>query len=119
TMGCIGMGGQGTGDMGGYLGFNQVQVVAVCDVRKDHRDRAKAIVDRKYGQGAWCTAYPDYHEVTARPDIEAVLIATPDHWHAVIACDAMRYGKDVYCEKPESLTVREGRIMVDTARRLN
>ncbi len=116
TMGCIGMGGQGTGDMGGFLGFRQVRVVAVCDVVRSKRDNAKAIVDRKYGDGA-CKACNDFREITTRGDIDAVLIATPDHWHAIIGVEAMKHGKDVYCEKPETLTVREGRVMVATARR--
>jgi len=116
TMGCVGMGGQGTGDMGGYLGFGHVRVVAVCDVVKAKRDRAKAIVDKKYGDQG-CAACNDFREVVTRSDIDAVLIATPDHWHAIVACEAMKHGKDVYCEKPETLTVREGRIMVETARR--
>jgi predicted dehydrogenase len=116
VMGCIGMGGQGTGDMGGFLGFRQVQVVAVCDVIAAHRDRAKDNVDRKYGDNA-CAACNDFREITTRGDIDAVLIATPDHWHAIVAIEAMKHGKDVYCEKPETLTIREGRAMVQTARR--
>lgn len=116
VMGCIGLGGQGTGDMQGYLGFEEVQVVAVCDVIKEHRDKAKAIVDAKY-KNSDCTAYNDFRDVLARDDINAVLIATPDHWHAIISIAAMKHGKDVYCEKPESLTIREGQVMVETARR--
>lgn len=116
VMGCIGLGGQGKGDMGGFLGFNQVQVVAVCDVIQSHREAAKAQVDGHYkDQG--CAAYNDFREIVTRPDIDAVLIATPDHWHALIAIEAMRHGKDVYCEKPESLTVQQGRAMVECARR--
>ncbi len=116
VMGCIGMGGQGRGDMGGFLGFKEVQVVAVCDVVQSHREAAKTQVDQRYGDQG-CAAYNDFRQIITRPDIDAVLIATPDHWHAVIAIEAMRHGKDVYCEKPESLTVREGRAMVQVARR--
>lgn len=116
TMGCIGVGGQGRGDMSGFLGFKDVRVVAVCDVVGRHRDQARDIVDRHYGNKD-CRVYGDYREVLARPDIDIVLIATPDHWHAIIATEAMKQGKDVYCEKPESLTVRQGRIMTDVARR--
>lgn len=117
TMGCIGVGGQGTGDMNGFMGFPDLRVVAVCDVVKAHRDRAKGNADRKYGNND-CVAYSDYRDVLRRDDIDVVLIATPDHWHAIIATEAMKHGKDVYCEKPESLTIRQGRIMTDTARRL-
>jgi len=116
TMGCIGMGGRGRGDMRAILGFSEVRVVAVCDVVSSHCNMAKAMVDRRYGNNE-CKSYNDFREIIARDDIDAVLIATPDHWHAIIAIEAMTHGKDVYCEKPETLTVREGRIMVETARR--
>ena len=116
TMGCIGMGGQGTGDMRGFLGHKEVQVLAVCDVAERKRQNAKSIVDAHYGN-VDCTACNDFREITSRDGIDAVLIATPDHWHALVSVDAMRHGKDVYCEKPETLTIREGRIMVRTARR--
>ena len=116
AMGCIGMGGQGRGDMGGFLGFKEVQVRAVCDVVYEHSKMAKATVDQRYGN-ADCLACNDFREITERDDIDAVLIGTPDHWHAIIAIEAMKHGKDVYCEKPETLTVRQGRAMVETARR--
>ena len=116
VMGAIGVGGQGTGDMKNFLGFGEVQVVAVCDIVGSNRDAAKNIVDQKYGDQG-CAAHNDFREILVRPDIDAVMIATPDHWHAIIAVEAMKHGKDVYCEKPETLAVREGRIMVETARR--
>jgi hypothetical protein len=116
AMGCVGLGGQGTGDMGGLLGFRELRVVAVCDVIEGHRQRAKGMVDKRYGDSS-CAAVVDYRDVVTRRDIDLVLIATPDHWHAQVAIDAMKNGKDVYCEKPESLTIREGRLMVETARR--
>ena len=116
TMGCIGMGGQGRGDMGGFMGHQQVRVRAVCDVVGAHRDMGKGMVDKRYGNTD-CETYADFRDVIGRKDIDAVLIGTPDHWHAIIACEAMKSGKDVYCEKPETLTVREGRIMTETARR--
>lgn len=115
-MGCIGMGGRGTGDMQGFLSFEQVQVVTVCDVRKPHVERAKSIVDDRYGNKS-CVACGDFREITSRPDIDAVLIGTPDHWHAIISIEAMRHGKDVFCEKPETLTVREGREMANAVKR--
>ena len=116
AMGCVGMGGRGTSDMRGFLGSPQVRVVAVCDVVAGHRYRAKGLVDQRYGNTD-CAACNHFREVVTRSDVDAVLIGTPDHWHAVIACEAMRNAKDVYCEKPETLTVREGRLMVQTARR--
>ena len=117
TVGCVGVGGRGSGDMRGFLGFDEVQVVAICDVREASRNAAKSHVDQKYGDQG-CAAVNDFREVVTRPDIDIVMIGTPDHWHAVIAIAAMKNGKDVYCEKPESLTIREGRAMADTARRL-
>ncbi len=116
VMGTIGCGGQGTGDMQGFLGFPEVQMVAVCDPVPAHRERARALVNQRYGTTN-CVAYNDYRELLARPDIDAVLIGTPDHWHAIITIEACQQGKDVYCEKPESLTVREGRAMVEAVRR--
>jgi predicted dehydrogenase len=116
TMGCIGMGGQGRGDMGGFLGFPELRVLTVCDVIKAHREAAKSMVDGKYGNKD-CLAVNDYREVLRRADLDCVLIATPDHWHMIIACEAMKAGKDVYSEKPETLTIREGQILVETARR--
>ena len=116
TMGVIGTGGRGTSDMKEFLGFDEVQVVAVCDVRKPHRDAAQAIVDAHYSNKS-CSAHNDFKEIINRPDIDTVLVGTPDHWHAIVSVEAMRHGKDVFCEKPETLAVREGRAMVDVARR--
>jgi hypothetical protein len=116
VMGTIGCGGQGTGDMQGFLAFPEVKMVAVCDPVPLHRNRGRDIVNRRYGNTD-CTAYNDYRELLARPDIDAVLIGTPDHWHALITIEACKQGKDVYCEKPESLTIREGRAMVEAVRR--
>ncbi|HUT33437.1 MAG TPA: Gfo/Idh/MocA family oxidoreductase [Planctomycetota bacterium] len=116
TMGCIGLGGQGSGDMRGFMGFSDLRVLAVCDVRKANRDRAKGSVDKHYNNQD-CTAHNDFREVIDRKDVDTILIATPDHWHAIIGAHAIKNGKDVYSEKPETLTVREGRILVQTARR--
>ncbi len=116
VMGTIGCGGQGTGDMQGFMGFPEVQMVAVCDPVPAHRERARVLVNRRYGNSD-CAAYSDFRELLARPDIDAVLIGTPDHWHAIITIEACKAGKDIYCEKPECLTVREGRAMVEAVRR--
>ncbi|MGD0897794.1 MAG: Gfo/Idh/MocA family oxidoreductase [Thermoguttaceae bacterium] len=123
TMGFVGVGGQGSGDMGGFMGFGEVQALAVCDVDKRYRERAKENAERRYARdkasGAYqgCADYVDFRDLCGRPDIDAVFCATPDHWHALVTCEAMRNGKDVYCEKPETLTIREGRVMIETARR--
>jgi hypothetical protein len=116
VMGGIGIGNMGSGDQGAFLGRDEVQYVAVCDVRKEFRDRAKDRVDQRYGNQD-CAAYNDFRELLARKDIDAVHVATPDHWHGILVVQACRSGKDVYCQKPESLTVREGRAMVEAARR--
>ena len=116
TLGCIGMGNRGNADMNAAMGFSEIQVVAICDVGASKCEAAKARVDGKYDNKD-CAAYSDFREITRCGDIDAVLIATPDHWHAVISIDAMRNGKDVFCEKPETLTIREGRIMVETVHR--
>jgi predicted dehydrogenase len=123
TMGFIGVGGQGTYDMGNLLGHREVQGVAVCDCDRRATARAREAVERKYAAqrraGAYrgCAVYPHYGELLERKDVDAVLIATPDHWHAAIAVAAARAGKDMYCEKPLSLTIAEARAMVDAVRR--
>ncbi len=116
AMGFIGMGGQGRGDMGGFMGFNSVQVVAVCDVVEEHLNMGKNQVNNQYGNKD-CKAYKDWREVVSRADLDAIFVGTPDHWHAIISIAAMKNGKDVYCEKPETLTIREGREMTKVARR--
>jgi hypothetical protein len=116
TLAGIGMGGRGRDDLGGFLSFKDVQVLALSDIAVPHRDMAKSMVDQRYGNSDSKT-YGDFREVLARDDIDAVLIGTPDHWHAIIAVEAMKRGKDVFCEKPETLTVRQGRVMAEVARR--
>ena len=116
TMGAIGMGGRGRGDLGGFLNFNEIQVTAVCDVVGNHAAQAKARVDGKY-KNTDCRVHTDFREITTDPSIDTVLIATPDHWHAIISIDAMTHGKDVFCEKPETLTIQEGQMMLEVARR--
>jgi len=116
VVGSIGVGGRGRGNTGGFLRFPEVQMVDVCDAVERNRDETKNMVDRHYGDQG-CAACNDFREITHRPDIDAVAIGTPDHWHAIIGIDAVRHGKDVFCEKPETLTVREGRAMVEAARR--
>ena len=96
VMATIGCGGQGIGVMQGLLGFRQVQMVAVCDPVTSHREHARRIVCDHY-ENKDCKDCNDFREVLARGDIDAVLIATPDHWHALITIAACRAGKDIYC----------------------
>jgi hypothetical protein len=116
VMGGIGIGNMGRGDQGAFLGRSDVQYVAACDVRKGALKASKAKVDKKYENND-CKAYNDFREMLARTDIDAVHVATPDHWHALMVIEACRCGKDVYCQKPETRTLREGPLMIDAARR--
>jgi len=116
VMGAIGVGSQGSGNMRGFLNKRGVQMVAVCDVDKAHRDRAKNSVDKKYGNND-CRTYSDFREVIERKDIDALSLAMPDHWHSIPVVMAARAGKDMYGEKPLARTIREGRIMADTVNR--
>ena len=117
VMGGIGIGGRGSYDLGYMLTNPDVQWVAVCDVLKSRRDAAKNTVDSKYGNKD-CAAYGDMRKLLVeRTDVDAVLIATGDRWHAMASILAMRAGKDVYCEKPACLTMAQGQAVVETARR--
>ncbi len=116
VMGGIGIGNMGRGDCESFLGRGDVQYVAASDVRQGARDWAKARVDKHYQNGD-CQLYNDFRELLARTDIDAVHVATPDHWHAIMVIEACRSGKDVYCQKPETRTLREGPLMVQAARR--
>lgn len=130
----IGTGNQGSQDTRAFLAEPDVQVVAVCDVNRASygyktdqqflgREPVRAMVEKHYAEqrrsGTYhgCDAYRDFREVLARKDVDVVAIVTPDHWHATMAIMAARAGKDIYCEKPLSLTVEEGRAMADAVRR--
>ena len=132
TMGFIGVGGQGSGHLlggawtyvaGGYAGRKDVHVLAVCDVWRNRREQACQKVNdhyaEAYGTATYraCQAYTDFRQVLDRPDIDAVLIATPAHWHATMAAMAAMAGKDIYCEKPTAVTIRESQAMLATVRR--
>jgi predicted dehydrogenase len=111
TVGGIGMGSQGMSNMRGFFSQSRVQWLAVCDVDSKRLAAAKKTVDTHHANGD-CTAHADYRELLARDDIDAVSIATPDHWHALTAIAAARAGKDIYGEKPLSHDLREGRAIV-------
>jgi predicted dehydrogenase len=108
TMGCLGVGGQGSGNMGAFLGQQDCQVLAVSDVDKGHLEGAKKRVNDQY-KNTDCAAYVDFRELIARDDIDTISLGTPDHWHAIPAIMAAKSGKDVYGEKPFTHTLREGR----------
>jgi hypothetical protein len=117
VMGGIGLGGRGSYDLNAMLAEPEVQWVAVCDVLKSRREAAKKVVDSKQGNND-CAMYSDLRQFLAeRNDVDAVLIATGDRWHALASTLAMRSGKDVYCEKPACLTMAQGQTVVETARR--
>ncbi len=140
VMGSIGVGGMGTNNLRAFLTQPDVQVVAVCDVVKASneyghwykegwqgasfgRESARKIVDDHYAQKnpssqyKGCAAYVDFRDLLARDDIDAVCVTTPDHWHAIPSIMAASTGRHVYCEKPLSLTIAEGRAMIEAVRR--
>jgi len=117
VMGGIGLGGRGSSDLRWLLGEDEVQFVAVCDVRRDRRENAKKSVDNKY-RNKDCAVYTDMRDLLANESgIDAMLIATGDRWHAPASIMAMQAGKDLYCEKPGTMTVSEGRALVNCAER--
>jgi predicted dehydrogenase len=122
TLGFIGIGKQGTGLLGACLPRNDFRVLAVSDPDGKRRGLAKQKVEAAYGKGEkdgaykGCDEYSDFQDLLARKDIDAVVIATPDHWHALITIAAAKAGKDIYCEKPMAHTILEGRAMVNAVR---
>ncbi len=136
TLGVIGCGNQSGPDLKEFLGMDDVQIVAVCDVnrgsygyktekqflgREPVRDRVNAAYAARTTSGAFkgCDIYSDFRDVLARKDIDAVTIITPDHWHAIQTIRAAAAGKDIYCQKPLSLTVRDGQEMIKAVRKHN
>ncbi|AWI07886.1 hypothetical protein CKA38_00190 [Ereboglobus luteus] len=123
AIGVIGTGGQGLNIMGQALASPLAQVVAVCDVDSTHAENGRARVEKAYSEnsptGAWrgCAVYRDYRELLARPDIDAVLIGSPDHWHALHTIHAARAGKHIFCEKPAATTLDESRAMINAVAR--
>ena len=116
-MGLIGCGGQGTGVMSNALKDKGVKVVAVCDPDAGRRDKAVEAVEKKGGDPKDVQKYADFRELVARDDLDAVIVGTVDHWHALTSIAAMKYGCDVYCEKPLALTIAEGQAMVKATRK--
>ncbi|MHC4198513.1 MAG: Gfo/Idh/MocA family protein [Planctomycetota bacterium] len=116
TLGFIGVGTQGMGNLKTFMSQADAKALAVCDVDAGRLGRARNAVNGKY-RNQDCGAYNDFREITDRDDIDAVAISTPDHWHVLPAVAAAKAGKDVFCEKPLTLTVEEGRILSDTMQR--
>lgn len=135
TLGVIGTGNQGTNDIKSFLRDERVQIVAICDVNRESagywnggvagRDPAKRLIEEHYAKQAGAgeyqgiDAYVDFRELLGRKDIDAVEVCTPDHWHAIPVVEAAKTGKDIYCQKPLSLTVAEGRAMSDAVKKYN
>ncbi|MDZ4858275.1 MAG: Gfo/Idh/MocA family oxidoreductase [Candidatus Hydrogenedentes bacterium] len=121
VMGFIGMGKQNKGLLGTFLQYAEVRVVAVCDVDTTRRENAQRVVNEHYTSkpelgSADCAAYNDFRELIARDDIDAVCIATPDHWHAIPTIAALQSGKDVYCEKPLTHNIHEAIAVIDAVK---
>lgn len=116
TMGCIGVGWQGGSNLDSFMREKDCQVVAVCDVDKNHLQDAVNRVNKHYNNQD-CAAYADYRELLARDDIDTVVISLPDHWHAIPAIEAARSGKDIYGEKPLSHSFKEGRAICQAVQR--
>ena len=116
VLGGIGIGNRGTYDLGCFLEEPDVQFVAICDVKAARREAIKKRADEKYGNKD-CAMYRDLHDLLARSDIEAVLIATGPNWHATAACLAANAGKDVYCEKPCTKNIAQSLALAETFRR--
>ena len=131
TLGLIGCGGRANDVVKNFLNDGRVQVIAVCDVEREStrynqnitrrtgalgREPMRRMIEARQ-QSKGCSAFEDFRDLLARPEIDAVQIATPDHWHALQAVAAARAGKHIYCEKPLALTIAEGRFMSDTIRK--
>jgi predicted dehydrogenase len=116
TMGVVGWGMQGPGNTNSFLGLTDCQVVAACDLDKNHLHQALDKINGHYGNKD-CKPYHDFREMMARPDIDAVMLAVPDHWHALVATEAAKHGKDIYGEKPLARTIVEQQAIVKAVER--
>jgi predicted dehydrogenase len=118
VMGFVGTGGRGGALLSNFIHLADSQVVAVCDVKRPNRDRKQKSVDDHYGKKV-CAAYTDFRELCGRSDIDAVVVASTDHWHVLHALEAVRSGKDVYCEKPLGMSVEQGQVLRKEVNRYN
>lgn len=122
TLGFIGVGTMNRGHLGNFSGRTDTQVLAVCDVDETRMNNAKKMVEQKYAKlerkdYKGCDAYQDYKKILERKDIDAVVVATPDHWHAIIAIEACKAKKDIYCEKPLTLTIHEAKTLIEAVKK--
>ncbi|HEY2588601.1 MAG TPA: Gfo/Idh/MocA family oxidoreductase [Tepidisphaeraceae bacterium] len=121
TLGFIGIGKQASGHLDFLSGRSDTQVLAVCDVHSGRRERARTHVEEKYKKlerpSDGIAEYKTYQELLDRKDVDAVVIGVPDHWHTAIALNAARAGKDIYCEKPLTLTIHEAKVIIDGVRK--
>lgn len=111
TMGVVGWGMMGPGNTGAFLNQPDCQIVAACDVDKRHLQNAVDTINQRY-RNTDCQAYEDYRELMARKDIDTVMLAVPDHWHALVTIEAAKNGKDIYGEKPLARTIGEQQAIV-------
>ena len=118
NIGVIGWGMMGPANTKSFLGFDDCRVVAACDIHKGHLQQAVGTVNQHYGNED-CKAYHDYREIIARDDIDAIMIAVPDHWHAMVATEAARHKKDIYGEKPLASTIAEQQAIVRAVQQNN
>jgi predicted dehydrogenase len=116
-VGFVGVGGMGSSTLNGFLGHADVDVAAICDVYEPNSRQARERVEKV--RGAVPDVYKDFRHVLDRKDIDAVVVSTPDHWHALPSVLACMAGKDVYCEKPLAYSIDEGKAMVRAARENN
>ncbi len=118
NLGVIGMGWQGPGNTKAFLASDDCQVVAACDIDANHLQAAVKMINDYYGTED-CKGYHDYRELLAREDIDAVMIAVPDHWHEIVATEAARHKKDIYSEKPLAHTIAEQQSIVRAVQQNN
>ena len=118
TIGVIGWGMMGPANTKAFLTMDDCQVVAACDIHKAHLQTAVDTVNTRYGNKD-CKAYHDYREMLARDDIDAIMIAIPDHWHAIVATEAAARKKDIYGEKPLARTIAEQQAIVRAVQQNN
>ncbi|MEO2014313.1 MAG: Gfo/Idh/MocA family oxidoreductase, partial [Fuerstiella sp.] len=118
VLGGLGIGPRGTTDLKCFLANPDVQFVAIADLQKSRREAVKTLVDGTY-ENKDCVLYQDMYDILARDDIDTLLIATGDRWHTMASILAAKAGKDVYCEKPCSLTIAQSRALADAYRKYN